>query len=52
MLQIKYVLQMHFLLNRWTYQLQTLLVHSSYDVENTGQRFVFVLDVRLRSKVK
>ena len=35
---------MHFLLKRWTYQLQTLQVNRSYDAEDTGQRFMFVLD--------
>ena len=44
--QIKYFLKMHFPLNRSTSQLQTLQVHRSYDVENTGQRFVFVLDIK------
>ena len=29
-------LQMQFLLNCWTYQLQTLQVHRSYDVEVLG----------------
>ena len=33
---------MHFLLNRWTQQLQALQVHRSYAVEDTGQRFVKV----------
>ena len=28
---------MHLLLNCWTQQLQTLLVHGSHDVEDTGQ---------------
>ena len=40
---------MHFLLNCWTLQLQTLQVHRSYDVEDTGQRFVCP---RLKVKVK
>ena len=29
-----------------------LQVHRSYDVEDTGQHFVFVLDLRSRLKVK
>ena len=29
-------------------KLQTLQVHMSYDVEDTGQRFVFVLDNLVR----
>ena len=41
---------MHFLLNRWTLQLQTLQVHRSYDVEHTGQRFVSVL-VNVKSEI-
>ena len=44
------ILIMHFLLNRGTYQLQTLQVRRSYDVEGTGQRFVLVLGLRSRSK--
>ena len=45
--QIKYFLKMPFPLNRWTLQLQTLHVHRSYNVENTGQRFAFVLDIKV-----
>ena len=30
---------MHFLLNRWTKQLQTLQVYRLYDVDDTGQLF-------------
>ena len=28
---------MQYLINRWTYKLQTLQVHRSYDEEDTGQ---------------
>ena len=31
---------------------QTFQVHRSYDVEDTGQCFVFVLDLSLKVKVK
>ena len=43
---------MHFLLNHCTKHFQTLQVHRSYDVEDTEQWFVRVLDLRSRSKVK
>ena len=41
---------MHFLLNCWTWQLQTLQVHRSFDVEDTGQCFAFVIDLRILVK--
>ena len=41
---------LHLLLNRWAQQLQTLQVHGSHDVEDTGQ-YSCDLDAKVKGQI-